>query len=179
MSTSFLFAEILVIGIWSFLWLYAVSNKIFAGDIFVSLADADIFSSIIFVGFIYFLGMIMNVLSDIIFKPIDSKLATQSGGKENLQKGRAIIILKSEHAAQYLNQRRSIMRIFRANTLNLIFTFVAIIFLRNSVTKIFLVSAWTLGLLVFLLILFSAYAYYRTLKGYNVFITSTIEILDD
>ena len=114
MKTTNVLAEILVVGGWSLLW---VAPLLIEKMNITEKININFINSLLIVCFIYFIGMIVNFLGDLPFSSIDKIIAKKYGGKENIQKIRNRVFLKSEQNSNYLFQRRSFVRIYRSNSL--------------------------------------------------------------
>lgn len=162
-NVSFL-TEIIVIGSISLIWIIPTLN--FFLDIdqnnILQLTLSDL---IIGISFIYLMGIIINYVSDKIMSFIDKKIERNYGGKNNLQILRCQLLLTTNSAVEYMFQRRSLVRLFRANFLN--FLIIDILYLLDiSVIKYNIYFYVILILFTFLIL----DGYIRNLKGYYKFL---------
>ena len=84
MNTTSVLAELLVIGVFSLSWLYPFATSIFSEKNITPWLSLDIKSLIVVLPILYFCGILMNFLSDIILTPIDNKIAERYGGKKKI-----------------------------------------------------------------------------------------------
>jgi len=171
MNYTNLLVELLVIGICSMLWLIPIGQQILNKDMIHVIAINDFQTIIALPALLYFMGMIMNFISDFIFGFMDEYFAKELGGKKNIQEIRTIIFVKYEKAVDYLQQRRSIVRIYRANTLNFLVTTVILFLNVGNVISWFTCSHGYLITINFLIIVICFSAYVNSLKGYFMFIS--------
>ena len=127
MKTTNLLAELFVIGVWGLIWCIPIFKEILNPKYFNYLFSPNFNSAIIILAIIYFLGMCVNFLSDLIFSYFDKKIAEKHGGKNMLHGLRSRILLSTSDASNYMFQRRSFIRIFRANTFNFILILISFI----------------------------------------------------
>lgn len=127
---------------------------------------------------VYFWGMLLNFLSDQVFRFADTAIARKYGGKEHLQRLRACIIVRSKEGGDYLNQRRSMVRIYRANSVNCLCTLLVLALDVSGVrTRCDVDLRWAIPLLT-LVLAACVWAYARTLRGYFAFIRDAGGIID-
>lgn len=122
MKTTSLLVELLVIGTWGSLWAYPVVALAVPNHSLASCLGSQSGLLLVLVPFVYFWGMLINFLSDQVFRFADTAIARKYGGKQYLQRLRACIIVRSKEGGEYLNQRRSMVRIYRANSVNCVCT---------------------------------------------------------
>jgi len=122
MTTTRLLVELLVIGTWGSLWAYPVMALVVPRSLASYLGSQPELLLLVLLPFLYFWGMLVNFLSDQIFRFADKAIAREYGGKEHLQRLRACIIVRCKEGGEYLNQRRSMVRTYRANSVNCLCT---------------------------------------------------------
>lgn len=166
-TTSFL-AELIVIGSFGIIWVDPLINIGINYSIFNTSSEGNTLMILALIPLIYFLGVFINFLSDIIFHIFDTLASEKHGGKKRLQKMRIKIILNSPEGANYLYRKRSILRIFRGNTFNVL-AFIIIEIIFNIHTRYSILSIIPKGSLIFSMsIIFFVlfWAYIRSLLGY-------------
>ena len=173
MKTTSLLAELLVIGVCGSFWVYPLISLVIPFDIQKIFLKNGVQPIFIALTLVYFLGMLINFISDRLFDPIDKKIYSAYGGKESIQKARSLIFLHSKEAADYLLQRRSIVRIFRANSLNCLILIIIVFFNISIIRSEFNINLLSLLSLLGTILLISLIAYVKTLKGYIIFIKNT------
>lgn len=173
MKTTNLIAELLVIGVFGTFWIlptisicYNVNYSNLTENI--NLVDLSLGFAIL-----YFIGMVMNYISDVLYKKIDYCYARKHGGKEALWQMRYNILIKSSDAGEYLFQRRSIIRIFRANSLNIFLISIVIIISPVFDGIVPLKNRILLSAVVLLIAIISFLAYRRSLIGYFKFLNNS------
>lgn len=124
METTSLYAELIVIGLESFLWITGFC--VYFTDIAAIKNVIDIFSSIpisiISLGIMYVVGIVMDRVSDVVFQQLENRCRSESGLKAKT----SIIILGKEGRENYFIFSRTKIRILRASVLNLPLIFIAI-----------------------------------------------------
>jgi len=179
MNTTSLLIELIVIGSFGLIWIDPIIKYMFDFSIFTTKV---FFSQYIFIPIvvIYFLGMCLNFISDIIFHKLDENISKNYGGKKNIQKLKSKIIVLSSEGANYIYKRRSIVRIFRANTINIFIICLQVCFGCNLVFLTGLSTPrWVVILLLLCIIITIFGAYIRTLKGYFENIKIAGEIINE
>ena len=183
MNTSIMFVEILIIGSCSMLWAYPVIKYF---DINISLL---IKQPIILFLIIYYVGLLLNNISDIILKNLDKKILVDitntnkkdySCTKKNIQSIRTRITLYYSSAITYMNFRRSIVRVFRANILNFALFFLFFLFFTPIYVKYYELpdKKWLICSLIFILLFGNLIAFYRSLKGYYKYLIQVEEVIN-
>lgn len=174
MGTTNLLAEILIIGAWAAFWAIPVFREAVTVDCISYLSNLSFEKIAALAAIVYFLGMLINFIADIVFSPLDRMLAKRFGGKETLVKSRANLIIKSDTAYEYLMQRRSFVRIYRANTLNCAFIFLVTAFDIGNISFAYSISRTKLCSAVILVAITCLAAYLKTLSGYFSYIEQTM-----
>ncbi|MBU1344047.1 MAG: hypothetical protein KKE44_20405 [Proteobacteria bacterium] len=178
MSTTNILAEIIVVGTFSFLWTVPIFINFWDNVCLQSLIKLNFKSTIIFLAVIYFLGTISNFIADKLFFGIDKYIVKKHGGKNQVRTNRTKIILKSSDATAYLFQRRSFVRIFRANSMNCFLGAVVVYFNVGNVTNIFSFNKSYLSLFLAIVAVLSFWAYTVTLSGYFSYVNQTGGMLE-
>ena len=142
-------------------------------DFFQYLLVAKIENTIIWAAIIYFFGMLINYIADVMFYYLDSFMSFKyAQGKENVQYIRSKIIQSSEYGFKYMMQRRSLVRIFRANTLNMLMLIITYLIDSTLISSIFKTKVDVILPVMTLIFLIIFTGYYKTQKGYLCFIKS-------
>lgn len=179
MQTVSFLTESFVIGVFGIIWIDPLIKTVVNYSIFDTLPTWNTHTILVLVAFIYFAGMIINFLSDITFYKFDKHISNRYGGKKYLKKLRAKIIISSQEGANYLFRRRSIVRIFRANTFNILILIIEIIFNINMKYGKLFISKWMFLIIMFTILLILFFAYYKTLSGYFANIKMTGEMINE
>lgn len=174
MQTTTLIAELLVIGSICQLWFTPILERIIKVNIYIYHATNEL---IIFIAIIYLLGIVVNLISDKVFSPIDKRIALNYNNKEHLQKIRCKVLSRSVEASSYMLTKRSIIRIYRSSSLN--FLFITALSLLSIYDSYVHVNKWQLSLFSFFLFILTLYGYVRSLKGYFKFLITMEAILND
>ena len=179
MKTTSLLAELLVIGFWSSFWLIALLCNFADFELIFKIIKTNFLLILVVLAIVYFLGMLINLIADASLSFVDKFTANKFGGKLSLVKTRTKIILKSSEAANYLFQRRSFVRIYRANCINTLILFHIAIFDVGNFSNRLGLKVSILSMLLFLLFILSFLGYYKTLNGYFNYIKLTGEYIDE
>ena len=131
MTTTAIFAELLVAGLEAVVWLtvlilaFTGPSSLSKFGTFQAWAAAPI--TVALVGLSYALGVIVDRLADSLLRKFDRSFRRDTFGDEDFPIGRTRVIaaFKSPELANYLGYIRSRMRIARALTFNLVFTTIA------------------------------------------------------
>jgi hypothetical protein len=178
MGTTNLLAEILIIGTWAAFWAIPIFREAVTVDCITYVSKLNFEKIAALAAIVYFLGMIMNFVSDVVFSPLDKLLAKRFGGKDALIKSRAYLIIKSDKAYEYLMQRRSFVRIYRANTLNCILIFLVTAFDIGNISFAYSISRIRLCFSVIVVAIICLTAYLKTLSGYFAYIDQTMSEIE-
>jgi hypothetical protein len=178
MNTSTIIVEILVIGILTSLWFLPILGSI-NFNAFFSKSISENYLSFISIALSYVLGMVINQISHVIVFPIN-KVFHLDIDKDKIRKIRTKNIVDSNDGfIEYLNFRRSIVRIFRSSIFNIIiiilfysFNFFEFQKLTNNKFDIFFFSVLLISFLAIV------YSYVKTSKGYNQFVIDSGDIND-
>ena len=170
MNTTNMLVEIIVVGVFGFLWVGPIMLNCFDAAYLQNFFELNIKSIIVFLAIIYFLGAISNFIADKLFFCVDKYIVKGYGSKAEIRKNRSKIIVSSSDAACYLFQRRSFVRIFRANSMNLFFGAVAVYFDIGRLGDLFSFDKNNLSLFLFVFSVLSFIAYTITLSGYFSYI---------
>jgi hypothetical protein len=133
MNTTMLFAEIIVIGLQSFVWILFLVLSVFGTNwitiISVALKDWQAFIAIIFVPIIYTLGIIIDRLSDILTDPWNERIKKQIIGNTEYPSTVMRFALGQNNPTlnMQLEYTRTRMRIMRASAINFALTTVFIL----------------------------------------------------
>ena len=157
MNTTNILAEIIVVGSFSFLWTIPVFINFLDNNCIQSLLKLNLKSAVLFLAVIYFFGTLSNFLADKIFFLIDKIVAKKFGGKSEIRKKRTKIILNNSDATAYLFQRRSFVRIFRANSFNCFLASIVFHFNVGGLTSLLLFDKNCLSLAILIIALLSVY----------------------
>jgi hypothetical protein len=162
--------EIIVIGVMAVAWLIPVVRMILAPDTIDRLQFGGLSQMLYTLPVLYLVGALVNFASDRCLAFLDLRVARRYGGKDAYRRARAVILLRHRQAAAYMQERRSLVRIFRASVFNLGLTLLVVAFDIGGVRS-------ELGLdlpasLAFLIVLASLafWAHSRTLSGYYAFL---------
>ena len=179
MQTVSFLTELFVIGVFGILWIDPLMKIVLNYSIFDTLLGWNTGNILVLFAFIYFAGMFINFLSDIAFHLIDKRISQKYGGKEYLQKLRIKVIISSQEGANYLFRRRSIVRIFRANTFNVLLLLIieAIFNVHIRYVSLLLVPRWSLLFLMSIILFTLFLAYLKTLSGYFSIIKTCGEMI--
>ncbi len=173
MKTTSLIAELLVIGVFGSFWILPAVSIFYELNYEELTKNLNLLDLSLGIAILYFVGMMMNYLSDILYKKVDNGIADEHGGKETLWQKRYNILIQSSSAAEYLFQRRSIIRIFRANSLNILLVAIMVLLspVFNSINSLLDRFLFSGGVLIVALISFMAYI--RSLIGYFKFLNNS------
>lgn len=178
MSTTNILAEIIVVGTFSFLWTGPIFINFWENVCLKNLMSLNFKSTVVFLAIIYFLGTISNFIADKLFFLIDKYIVKKHGGKSQVRTNRSKIILNSSDATAYLFQRRSFVRIFRANSMNCFLGAVVVYLNVGNITTIFSFNKSYLSLFLAIFAVLSFWAYTVTLSGYFAYINQTGGMLE-
>src|SRR5262247_2462219 len=135
MQTTSLLVELLVIGIFACSWGYPILSFFISTSELKKLVGSNSIGVLFCIGLVYFLGMLVNFIADIVLQWKDKSIAQKFGGKRNIQESRVLLFTQSGDGYEYSLQRRSIVRIFRANCLNTFFFLIVYLFNMGGVRK--------------------------------------------
>ena len=183
MGTSLLIAETLLNGMVAVIWMYplystsplAVSSNLFTG------ASAEI-RFLLAVSLVYVAGTMVSLVSDLALGWLDRfalRGLPDSPGKRELQSTRTRLALQSQSGLEYNNQRRSLVRVWRGTTFNVL----AMGIVASTVIRRHLVYelSWPLGRTIALMVvavLVSGFGYFRALRGYYRFLSECSDYLE-
>jgi hypothetical protein len=181
MQTINFLTELFVIGVFGIVWIDPLTKTLINYSIFDTLYVWNTSTILVLFAFTYFIGMFINFLSDIAFHLIDKLISQKYGGKEYLQKLRIKIIISSQEGANYLFRRRSIIRIFRANTFNVLVLLIieAIFNVHIRYVNLLLVPRWSLLFSMSIILFTLLFAYLKTLSGYFAIIKICGEYINE
>ena len=166
MNTTSLIAEIIIVGLFSIPWIFPIINKVIDLSEIIENGNNTLLL-ILGIAFTYFVGMLINQFSDLLFKKNNDKYYKKYGGKEKIQAKRIELIINSESFADYINQRRSIVRIFRSNISNIgIFLLFYLFNLFNTRVLYTQDFSFILICILIIMLILTLYSYQKTLKGY-------------
>ena len=177
MQTTSLLVELMVIGLWACSWVYPLASLVVPNAEIKRIVLANNIGLLIAIAAIYFIGMFTNLIADISLRWFDSIAANKFGGKQEIQKLRVAVFTKSGDAYQYLLQRRSMVRVFRANWISTMLFLIVYIFNVNNTRKSLVANSIVFSLVLLGLAALLFYAYARTLRGYFAFIKQAGEIV--
>jgi hypothetical protein len=163
MTTTVIFAEIIIIGLQASIWITLVLINLF-GTKWININILKGWESLLTVfvlGIVYTLGIVVDRTSDSIFHSFDKKLRKKFISNKHLSVSemRLRIMLKSESIAKFLEYIRSRLRIARSTSLNFFFiTITSVIFLvkqsevngNNIFSIVLLVASGGIVLMTFL-----------------------------
>ena len=117
METTQLYVELIIIGLETSIWMCVFFVNIIGKQIMSMFADIlnNFASSLVLVGIIYIIGLIMERLSNLLYKRIKKKIKKESGFKGET----SILIWQRHNQEKYFEYAKSKIRILRASTLNL------------------------------------------------------------
>jgi hypothetical protein len=137
MTTTAIFAEILIIGLEATMWLCVLVAAIF-GTRWIPLARLENWEtpiSLFVLAFAYALGIIVDRVADSLFDPLDRRLRTSKGEKSPLPpvpEMRLCVLAEGGGMATFLDYVRSRIRVARSTAFNLfLLTLSVIILLRR------------------------------------------------
>ena len=168
MNTRTVIVEILLIGLITSAWFLPLINTLDFTDI--SNISSD-YVKILAIALSYFIGMTVNQVCHILIHPLN-KIFKLDQDKDKIRYYRTKAILDGKgNFFEYLNFRRSIVRIFRANIFN--FVIIILFYLFNvgnlqAITKDKL--SYIILLILILLLLSIIYSYIKTTRNYNQFV---------
>lgn len=175
MNTTSIVAELLVIGSISLGWLIPLSKSISKFNIStITLNNGDILFTL---AIIYLMGIVINYLADKVFFYYDKNQVEKYGSKESIQEIRCKLLLKSAEVNTYMNQKRSIVRIFRASCFN--FIIISLFALFSFYDSFINFSHIYLSIIFFLITCILFLGYHHTLNGYFKFIIVMEKIIND
>lgn len=178
MNTTSLLIEIIVIGAVALLWLVPPVLSIAPNQLHHLLRSSTPAVLVVGIAILYAVGLTINFLSDRLMSPIQRRLAKELGGKRQLQKARAHVLLQGAPAVEYLHQRRSIVRIFRAMALNA--ALIALVWAWGSAPEIqtFGAARWAVVATAIVACLIATWAFIRTLRGYFSLLLDLKEVVN-
>jgi hypothetical protein len=144
MTTTQLFAELLVIGIGGVLWLGLAIASVFGYRFDKGLPQVDPLLIIALAGVAYLLGIVTDRLAYSVFGGIEKKNQAAVLGKSGLPTGRMIerhILVSSDQLASQILYNRSRLRVCRAWILN--FALITLVFtVWNLRVRVLSASQW-------------------------------------
>ena len=177
MNTTNILAEIIVVGSFSFLWTIPVFMNFLDNNCIQSLLKMNLKSAVVFLAVVYFFGTLSNFLADKIFFLIDKVVSKKFGGKSKIRQKRTKIILNNSDATAYLFQRRSFVRIFRANSFNCFLASIVFYFNVGGLTNLLSFNKNCLSLAILIIGVLSFWAYVVTLSGYFSYVDETGDMI--
>lgn len=178
MATTRLLVELLVIGLWGSLWAYPVATLVIPRSLAATLRG-DPALILVLLLLLYSWGMIVNFLADQAFWFVDRLIARPFGGKERIQRLRAFIFVRSREAGEYLQQRRSMVRVHRATTFNCLCIILVLVLDVSGVRTLHGIALGPSILGLGLITGACFWAYVRTLRGYFAFVRDAGGVVDD
>jgi hypothetical protein len=167
MNTTFLFAEILIIGIQAGVWFLLVVIDIF-GFTWISalgidkLSEFQVWVVAVLISFLYMLGIIVDRVTDLLFSRWENNLEKMFVPKSAvpLKIMRYELADRNESLSQSFEYNRSRMRIARASAVNialfvLFFALLVLLHIPEMAQWEFLVPVFAIGIFTVLLSIFS------------------------
>lgn len=129
MATTAIFAELLVVGLQVLAWLTIVVLGVAKKEAVIpaGLGDWSTLITLLIVALAYVLGVLMDRISDSVFKLIEHE-PVQKEGDPPVSVKRLTVASRSEPVSRFLEYVRSRLRIARATSLNLALTTLAVAF---------------------------------------------------
>lgn len=172
MTTTNLLVEILVIGFCAIPWVGALLQAVTGVKVSWPTGVEPIVPLLVAS---YVLGILVNLVADRLLDSVDSRVASKQGGKDTLQKARVTLIVRSKEAGDYVQQRRSVVRILRGSVVNLLGTLIVISANLGSVRDRLQLQLIPSIAVCVILIAVVIYGYHKSLGGYYKFIQQALE----
>jgi hypothetical protein len=190
MTTTAIFAEILIIGLEATVWIGLVIAALFDLEManLSSLSNWETLITVLVVSGAYALGIIVDRVADSVFDPFDNMLRTISlKGKERAKlytKMRLEVIGQDDGRAQFLNYVRSRVRVARATAFNLaLITAAALFYIARRQSAIAGIGPRQAGAIVvsigLVLLALAVYAWARISKTYYWRLDDAYKILQE
>ncbi len=172
MSTTTIFIEHLISGaltLLAILFGVAATGIIQLTDV-RTILELESFSAILGIAFAYPLGIFIDNVADKILESPDSKMRNKSGLKKGAT-ARLMMISKGSSLANFMNYRRTRIRIARSSAVNFAFlTLCVVTFLIARRSEIGSITNMTVGVVLIgglALTLFALYSWYEISRNYH------------
>ena len=190
MTSTAIFAEILVVGLQATVWvallclLIADLNGVHVGGITARLGALKEWATLIttfVIGFAYTLGIIVDRIADSLWSWINDALRSEAGEANkkpgpSVPKKRLQIMSRDEGLTKFLEYVRSRMRIARSTSLNLVLIMITATLLARH-------SGWLWVLMIIgsgsVLVIISAYVSRRIGKTYDKRLNQAYKLVED
>ena len=119
----------------------------------------------------------MNLFSDWFVYFLNCYIYKKNGSKNLIKQKRNYILLKSSDGAIHLSQRISILRLFRANSFNILLFFLTTFINPDSFLIKSIKDIKTFQIILILLFIFLILGYVKNFCGYCSFINTSYKII--
>jgi len=169
-STANMLVEFLAIGVCACLWLLPILESAFPTAL-PTIGELGLEGLVLLAPAVYVLGAITNFLADRLLEPVDKRLRGSYGGKEAVRTAKARILAHGGAAADYLLQRRSIVRIYRATVVNLGLFLLVMSMDVGGVASRWSLPSWEAVVVLAVALAAATWAHVKTLDAYFAYVT--------
>ncbi len=116
METTQLYVELIIIGLETSIWMCIIFVNIIGKQVIGITSNIlnNLSSSLLLVGVLYILGLLMDRLSELIYKKVENKIRRNSGFEEKT----SILIWEKHNKGKYFEYAKTKIKILRASTIN-------------------------------------------------------------
>jgi len=184
MTSTAIFAEILVVGLQAMVWLVLLGlfiadlNGLQVRSLVAGLSGLKDWAALIttfVLGFAYTLGIIVDRLADSILSSIEKKLSTQKKHSVSIPVKRLKVMKTAPEITKFLEYIRSRMRIARSTSLNLLLTTTIAALMARRLSGFWILTIVGTGLA---LVIISAYVSRRISRTYDKRLSQAYDLVE-